>query len=164
MRHAGELLIQRPRHATCQRYFRSSGPVMRHASVTFDPAAPSCDMPALLLTQRLRHATCRRYFRSSGPVMRHAGASGTPAKFARYPASFAGVRRRPADWHATCRRGPFFILMFCARFHHVICATEILSDCEGKGLQVNDACQYVMLPVFLTPLTKLRRPTKRYEH
>ena len=77
---------------------------MRHASVTFDPAASACDMPALLLTQRPRHATCRR--------------------------------------------GPFFILMSCARFHHVICATEILSDCEGKVPQVNDACQYVMLPIF----------------
>ena len=32
---------------------------MRHAGVTFDPAAAACDMPALLLTQRPRHATCR---------------------------------------------------------------------------------------------------------
>ena len=54
--------------------------------------------------------------------------------------------------------------MSCARFHHVICATEILSDCEGKVPQVNDACQYIMLPVFLTPLAKLRRPAKWYEH
>ena len=72
MRHASSLSIQRPRHATCQRYFRSSGLGMRHASVTFDPAAPSCDMPATLSIQRPRHATCQRHFRSSGPVMRHA--------------------------------------------------------------------------------------------
>ena len=34
-------------------------PGMRHAGVTFDPAAAACDMPALLSTQRPRHATCR---------------------------------------------------------------------------------------------------------
>ena len=32
---------------------------MRHASVTFDPAASACDMTASLLTQRPRHATCQ---------------------------------------------------------------------------------------------------------
>ena len=53
------LLIQRPRHATCQRYFRPSGLGMRHASVTFDPVASACDMTASLLTQRPRHATRR---------------------------------------------------------------------------------------------------------
>ena len=59
MPHFGSLLIQRPRHAACWRYFRSSGPVMPHAGVTFDPAAPSCGMPASLLIQRPRHAACQ---------------------------------------------------------------------------------------------------------
>ena len=74
---ASSLLIQRPRHATCQRHFRSSGPGMRHASNTYDPAAPSCDMPAVLLIQRPRHATCQRHFRSSGPGNRVASSLST---------------------------------------------------------------------------------------
>ena len=40
----------------------ASGLVKRHASVTFDPAASSCGMPALLLIQRPRHAACQRHF------------------------------------------------------------------------------------------------------
>ena len=52
---------------------------MRHASVTFDPAAAACDMPASLLIQRPRQATCRRHFRSSGRGMRHAGVTFDPA-------------------------------------------------------------------------------------
>ena len=73
------LSIQRPRHATCQRHFRPSGRGMRHAGVTFDPAASACDMAASLLTQRPRHATCRRYFRPSGLGMRHASVTFDPA-------------------------------------------------------------------------------------
>ena len=52
---------------------------MRHASLTFDPAASACDMPALLTTQLPRHATCQRYFRPSGRGMRHAGVTFDPA-------------------------------------------------------------------------------------
>ena len=80
------LSIQRPRHATCQPHFRPSGRGMRHASVTFDPAAAACDMPALLSTQRPRHATCRRYFRPSG-----LGASADAGEFGRVRAG-AGIR------------------------------------------------------------------------
>ena len=76
-------------------------PVMRHASVTFDPAAPSCDMPASLLTQRPRHAACQRHFRSSGPVMRHASVTFDPAASScDMPASLSIQRPR----HATCQR------------------------------------------------------------
>ena len=101
------LLIQRPRHATCQRHFRPSGRGMRHASVTFDPAAAACDMPALLSTQRPRHATCRPHFRSSGLGMRHAGASGGVCG---RPANLAGgVRDASQVWPGTrrpsCRQG-----------------------------------------------------------
>ena len=86
------LLIQRPRHATCQPHFRPSGRGMRHASLTFDPAAAACDMPALLSTQRPRHATCRRYFRPSGLGMRHANVTFDPAASGRLrtPANLAG--------------------------------------------------------------------------
>ena len=139
MRHAGvtfdpaasacdmpsSLLIQRPRHATCQRYFRPSGLGMRHASVTFDPAASACDMTASLLTQRPRHATCRRYFRPSGRGMRHASVTFDPAAAAcdmpallstQRPrhATCQGVRDASQVWPGTCRgrwdaprQGPF---------------------------------------------------------
>ena len=53
-------------HLTIPQKTASKYRVMRHASVTFDPAAPACDMPASLLTQRPRHATCQRHFRPSG--------------------------------------------------------------------------------------------------
>ena len=53
---------------------------MRHASVTFDPAAAACDMPTLLSTQRPRHATCQRHFRPSG-----LGASADAGEFGRVP-------------------------------------------------------------------------------
>ena len=63
---------------------------MRHASVTFDPAAAACDMPALLSTQRPRHATCqgvcgrrRIWPGASGTPAKFTGESGTPAKFGR---------------------------------------------------------------------------------
>ena len=55
---------------------------MRHASVTFDPAASACDMPALLSIQRPRHATCR-------------GVCGRPL-----PRGVCGRRR---IWPGTCR-------------------------------------------------------------
>ena len=98
------LLIQRPRHATCQPHFRPSGLGMRHASVTFDPAAAACDMPASLSTQRPRHATCRRYFRPSGR-----GASADAGEFGRvragggYPASFPASAEAVRDASQVCR-------------------------------------------------------------
>ena len=112
---------------------------MRHASLTFDPAAAACDMPASLLTQRPRHATCQRYFRPSGRGMRHAGASADAGEFGRVRAFAPSGGRciRAAQGFALgCetpgRRGPFFILMSCARFHHVICATRILVRLRGQ--------------------------------
>ena len=61
---------------------------MRHDSVTFDPAAPSCDMPASLLTQRPRHATCRGV-RDACQVCQ--GRLRTPANLAGYVQG-AGIR------------------------------------------------------------------------
>ena len=77
---------------------------MRHDGVTFDPAAPACDMTASLLTQRPRHATCRGV-RDACQVCQVPGLtalprqrpSGTPAKFAR------GVCGRRRIWPGTCR-------------------------------------------------------------
>ena len=88
-------------HLTIPQKTASKYRVMRHASVTFDPAAPACDMPASLLTQRPRHATCQRHFRPSDPVMRHASVTFDPAASAcDMPASLSTQRPR----HATCRR------------------------------------------------------------
>ena len=98
---------------------------MRHASVTFDPAASACDMPALLSTQRPRHATCQRHFRPSGLGMRHASVTFDPAAPAcDMPASLLIQRPRqlscqltfdPADWQQSCRQGPYFIYEIVAR-------------------------------------------------
>ena len=88
-------------HLTIPQKTASKYRVMRHASVTFDPAAPACDMPASLLTQRPRHATCQRHFRPSDPVMRHASVTFDPAASAcDMPALLLIQRLR----HATCRR------------------------------------------------------------
>ena len=87
-------------HLTIPQKTASKYRVMRHASVTFDPAAPACDMPASLLTQRPRHATCQRHFRPSDPVMRHASVTFDPAASAcDMPASLSTQRPR----HATCQ-------------------------------------------------------------
>ena len=83
---------------------------MRHASLTFDPAAAACDMPASLSIQRPRHATCQRYFRPSGRGMRHAGVTFDPAASAcDMPASLSiqrprGVCGRRRIWPGTCIR------------------------------------------------------------
>ena len=109
------LSIQRPRHATFQRHFRSSGPVMRHASVTFDPAAPACDMPAhlrssgpaielpaALSTQRPRQSSCQRHFRSSGSGNRVASGTFDPAASAiELPATLSTQRPRQSSCQPT---------------------------------------------------------------
>ena len=82
---------------------------MRHASLTFDPAAAACDMPALLSTQRPRHATCQPHFRPSGRGMRHASVTFDPAASAcDMPALLStqrprGVCGRRRIWPGTCR-------------------------------------------------------------
>ena len=113
------LLIQRPRQSSCQwhlrssgpgnrvasdtfdpaasacdmpAHFRSSGPVMRHASslstqrtgnrvasVTFDPAVPAIELPATLSTQRPRQSSCQQHFRPSGPGNQVASGTFDPA-------------------------------------------------------------------------------------
>ena len=50
------------------------------------------------------------------------------------------------------RRGPFFILMSCVRLHLAF-ASGFLSVCEGKGLYVRRACQYVILRISSRPCT-----------
>ena len=132
---------------------------MRHASVTFDPAAAACDMPASLLTQRPRHATCQPHFRPSGLGMRHAGASADglcrgrevrPGTWQTWlasltpPAKFAGVRRRP--------EAEAVLIGISVRLHLVF-ASGFLSVCEGKGLYVRRACQYVILRISSPPCT-----------
>ena len=137
------LLIQRPRHATCQRYLRPSCLGMRHASVTFDPAAAACDMPALLSTQRPRHATCQGVRDASqvcqvpGQIRRRPQTP--PASF---PASAEAVRRRP--------EAEAVLIGISVRLHLVF-ASGFLSVCEGKGLYVRRACQYVILRISSPP-------------
>jgi len=47
---------------------------------------------------------------------------------------------------------PFFILMSCVRLHLAF-ASGFLSVCEGKGLYVRRACQYVILRISSRPCT-----------
>ena len=145
---------------------------MRHDGVTFDPAAPACDMTASLLTQRPRHATCRGV-RDACQVCQIPGLtslprqrpSGTPAKFAR------GVCGRRRIWPGTCR-GRVSGQLPClgrGRSDRNKCtssscfASGFLSVCEGKGLYVRRACQYVILRISSPPCAWLecsfyRRP------
>ena len=79
-------------------------------------------------------------------------ASGTPAKFAGYAASFAGVSgTAPAEAGA----GLSYVLIGISVRLHLAFASGFLSVCEGKGLYVRRACQYVILRISSRPCTWL---------
>ena len=59
-----------------------------------------------------------------------------------YPASFAGVRRRPEAGA---------VLIGISVRLHLVFASGFLSVCEGKGLCVRRACQYVILRISSPP-------------
>ena len=78
-----------------------------------------------------------------------------------YPAKFAGVRRRPplpwyvhsgpfgysASFPAPAGAGLFYVLIGISVRLHLAFASGFLSVCEGKGLYVRRACQYVILRI-----------------
>ena len=168
MRHASSLSIQRPRHATCQRYLRSSGPGMRHASNTFDPAAPACDMPATLSIQRPRHATCQltfdpadrqsscqRHFRSSGPGNRVASDTFDPAAPAiELPAILSIQRLRQSSCQQHFRSSGLGNRVASGTFDPAASAIELPAHFRSSG-PGNQSCRRIKKRRSLTSNSRL---------
>ena len=140
------LSTQRPRHATCRRYFRPSGLGMRHAGASGGVCG----------RRRIWPGTC---IRPVGGALYPCRPGFRPGLWSAGPTARPGTGERPvgAPDHSQGRNPwaerAFYVLIGISVRLHLAFASGFLSVCEGKGLYVRRACQYVILRISSRPCT-----------